>query len=186
MDEATLSKMRELDWREIAAKLLVSAISLAARYGWRQDSALPNGQSLIGVAQEAIAEIWENPDRINSDVSLGVQLKGIVRQKLWNLSQCADGKQIRSDDLSTVEDTRGSGIDSSSECQRVLDILLDSPKVKGNEDRELVVMAMMEGAFSPADIATKTGLTQTRVYQINRELREIYPSIADQLRREDR
>lgn len=185
MNEEGLNRLRALDWEEITAKLMLAAITMAVRYGWTPKSALPGGKSLEDVVAGAIADLWSQPDRLNPTVDVAVQLRGVVRSKLWNLSQCCDEDVRRSDDLSESVTVNADGletVDTTDEFQRSIELLQASPKVKGNDDLELVVLAMSCGAFDVDELVRETGLPRERIYQLQRELRAIYPTIAGQLR----
>ncbi|MCC7422364.1 MAG: sigma-70 family RNA polymerase sigma factor [Planctomycetaceae bacterium] len=188
MNEEALEKLRQLDWKEISANLLLAASTFAVRYGWHLQSALPNGQSLRGVVQETISDIWESPERLNPDVPLPVQLAGIVRSKLYNLAKSPDDDVVRTGDLpvlDTASATKSPLEETARLFNRAMELLAESPRVKGNDDRELVVMAMAEGALAVRDIAETTGLSEARIYQVTREIRAFYPTIGEQLRREE-
>lgn len=184
MDEKQLEAFRSLDWEDIAAKLLVAANIMAARYGWRRDKCLPGGKSLEDVVIETISDIWEKPERVNSSCSLTVQLKGIIKSKLWNLSQSADERTKRSEALVATAKARESGtasVDCKDECDYAIELLLAHPKVKKSAELELMVTAMSCGILDVVGLAKETGLQRDRIYQLQRELRVIYPSIAQQL-----
>ncbi|NQV29065.1 MAG: sigma-70 family RNA polymerase sigma factor [Rhodopirellula sp.] len=185
MDGEQLESLRSQDWEEIAAKVLSAAYVYATRYGWNRDSSLPNGKSVEDIVMEAIADIWGSPERINPSVPLTTQLKGIVRSKLWNQSQSTDEKVVRSD---TMEETALASdpepahlVDQQDEFDRAMQLLAEHPKVKIKPDLELVVLALSCGAVEVREIVDETGLTRERVYQLQRELRVIYPSIAEKL-----
>lgn len=183
MDAHGLDELRSLDWEDIAAKVLAAAIVMAGRYGWDPDSALPGGKSLEGLVLDAVAEIWENPSRRNPDCPLVTQLKGIVRSKLWNLSQSADERVIRSE----LNDHAGrpappdGNIEVKDEFDRAIELLLAHPKVKKHGELELLVIAMSDGATDVPSLARECELSTDRVYQLQRELRLIYPTIARHL-----
>lgn len=185
MNEEGLNRLRVLDWEEITAKLMLAAMTLAVRYGWTPKSILPGGKSLEDVVAEAIADLWNRPGRLNPTVDVIVQLRGIVQSKLWNMSQSRDEDVRRSDDLSQSVAVTADGpeaIDTSDEFQRAIELLQASPKVKSNDDLELVVLAISCGAFDVDELVRETGLPRERIYQLQRELRVIYPTIAGQLR----
>lgn len=187
MDEQQLTALRSLDWEDIAGKVLAAAVVFAGRYGWRLESALPNGASLEDVVAEAIQDIWANPSRINPKVLLTVQLKGIVRSKLWNLAKSADERVKRSEILEDVAPSLDDGtesVDTHDEFSRAIDLLLKHPKVKGHSELELVVMALSCGAETAEELSKETSLSTDRVYQLTRELRGIYPGIAHTLQNE--
>jgi hypothetical protein len=185
MNEMGLNQLRTIDWEEVTAKLMLAAITMAVRYGWTPKSSLPGGKGLEDVVAEAIVDLWNDPDRLNPTVDVPVQLYGIVRSKLWNLSQSRDEVVRRSEDLSESVTVATSGLesfDTSDEFQRAIELLQASPKVKGNEDLELVVLAMSCGAVDTDELVRETGIPAERMYQLRRELRAIYPTIAAKLR----
>jgi hypothetical protein len=185
MNEVGLNRLRALDWDEVTAKLMLAAITKAVRYGWTPKSSLPGGKSIQDVVAEAIADIWNEPDRLNPAVDIPVQLNGIVRHKLWNLSQSRDEDVRRAEDLNKSVTVIASGpksVDTGDEFQRAIELLQASPKVKGNDDLEFVVLAISCGAWEVDELVRETGLSRERIYQLRRELRAIYPTIAGQLR----
>jgi hypothetical protein len=185
MNEKDLNRLRAIDWEETTAKLMLATITMAVRYGWTPKSALPGGKNLEDVVAEAIADLWSRPDRLNPSVDVAVQLQGIVRSKLWNLSQCRDEDVRRSDDLSEIVMVTADGremVDNTDEFQRAIELLQASPKVKGNNDLDLIVLALSCGAYNVDELVGETGLPRERIYQLQRELRAIYPTIAGQLR----
>jgi hypothetical protein len=185
MDEKRLQAFRSHDWEEISAKVLAAAVVLAARYGWKADTALPNGCSIEDLVIEAISEIWEKPERLNPSMTITAQLKGIVRSKLWNLSQSSDEKVKRSEILAEVVPDARNDCDHGEikvQFDRAIQSLLEHPKVKKSPDLELVVMGLSCGASDTKQLEKETGLSHDRIYQMQRELRALYPSIASQLR----
>jgi hypothetical protein len=96
MDEEQLKFLQSQDWPLIATKMFNAGRVFAARKGWTDKNMLPMGRSLEGLVHETITEIWENPGRINPEVDLTVQLKNIVRSKLYNLAKRCDGQIDRS------------------------------------------------------------------------------------------
>lgn len=183
-DEQQLESFRSLDWEAIAAKTLASALVLAARYGWGKESVLPNGHSVEDLVIEAITEIWDEPDRRNPYCELSAQFAGIVKHKLWNLAKSRDGRALRSDVVERAPAREGSGtnrFEVRDEFDRAMQLLLTHPKVRKQPELELVLAALGCGAFEVAEIGAETGLSRERIYQLTRELRSIYPSIARQL-----
>lgn len=188
MDEDRLEKLRTLDWKGITAKVLKSALFRALRYGWDANSSLPKGKSVEDLVLEAVADLWSDPSRIREDIAIETQLDGLVRHKLWNLSQAADEDVVRKDAMEEVAvDHRKNGthdVDVTDEFKRAIELLSMHPKVQGKPDHELVLSAILCGADSVDQIVSETGLPRERIYQIRRELRDLYPAVAKQLRSE--
>jgi hypothetical protein len=185
MGAAVADSLRAHDWEEIAVRLLDSAVVLAARYGWTLKSQLPRGQSLESVVADTICDIWQKPERLKPSVPLLVQLRGIVKSKLWDLSQSKDDDVVRSEDLDAVPHRSSDperAVDWVDEFKRAIELLIAAPKVKGNLELELVVTAIGCGCLEPASIAEETGIDIQRVYQLVREVKALYPSVAAQLR----
>lgn len=184
MDEKRLEELLAVEWQSIAAKVLKTALWLAARYGWNASSSLPNGKSVEDLVLEAIAELWADPSRIRDDLGLTAQLTSMVRSKLSNLATSADEDVTRSGELETVVvDRQKPGeeiVDDKDECAHAIAVLCEHPKVKGKEDHELVLMAISCGATEVEEIVKETGLPRERVYQVRREIRGLCAAIAGQ------
>ncbi len=184
MDEAKLESLRQLDWEEIAAKVANYARRLGWNlYGWRDGELLPKGQTMEDVVFEVIAEFWDNPDRFVAHCSLTTQLCGVVRQKLWNLSQSKESKTTTREEVSEAvggrEDAKLPDLDLQARdtFRRALDLLAEHPKVKGKSDHESVVTALACGMMDPDELERATGLSRQRIYQVQRELNDIYPAV---------
>ena len=188
MDEDRLEKLRTLDWKAITAKVLKSALFRSLLYGWDVNSSLPKGKSVEDLVLEAVADLWSDPSRIREDIAIEKQLDGMVRHKLWNLSQAADEDVVRKDAMEEVaidhrkNDTHQ--VDVTDEFERAIELLSVHPKVQGKPEHELVLSAISCGADSVDQIVSETGLPRERIYQIRREFRDLYPAIAKQLRSE--
>lgn len=190
MDEKQLESLRSLDWEEIAAKVTSAALFFGARYGWRRDSVLPGGKLIEDVVFEAIADLWADPTRLTARCDFPTQLKGIVRSKLWNLSQSGDEKVTRTSTLDENYASRTDGpehvVDVRDEFDRVIELVSSHPKVKAKPELEDVVTAVACGAMDVAAIAAMTNLPRDRVYQLQRELQPVYASVARELCEEGR
>ena len=190
MDEDKLEFLRQQDWEDISARVMRGALILAARYGWDAKSSLPKGKSVEGLVLEAISDLFANPQRLKDGCTLVTQLRNIVKHKLWNLSQSPDGSRVaRSESLeeTLLSDAPGpeSGLETRQLFERAIELIAEHPKIKGKSDHELVVIALAEGLFDTPDLIEATELSRDRIYQIKRELRDVYPSIKEQLQTED-
>ena len=188
MDENQLEQLRTQDWKAITAKVLKSSLFLALRYGWDTNSSLPNGKSIEDLVLESVSELWADPNRVHEKITIETQLKGMVRSKLWNLSQSADDNVVRSDALEdTAVDKRTNdtdAVDIRDEFDHAIELLSQHPKVQGKSEHELVLTAISCGAVDVDQIVSETQIPRDRVYQIRRELRTLYPTVAKQLRKE--
>ena len=191
MDEAKLESLRQLDWEEIAAKLANFTRRVAfSLYGWKDGELLPKGLSPEDVVYEVISEFWKNPARFQASCSLTTQLCGVVKQKLWNISQSKESKTTqRENELEVVAgENRQQGPDRICQIRDsfngAINRIGNHPKVKGKEDHELVVTALSCGVLDPDEIERETGLSRIRIYQVQRELREIYPDIKRDLEKD--
>jgi len=189
MDQNSLEQLRTLDWEAITVKVLKSALFRALLYGWAANSSLPNGKSVEDVVLEAVSELWADPSRIRKDLAIETQLGGMVRSKLWNLSQSADEDVVRTDAMEEIAiDNRkndSDAVDVKNEFDRAIELLSVHPKVNGKSEHKLVLTAISCGAEDDIDrIVSETEIPRDRVYQIRRELRVLYPAIASQLKNE--
>ncbi len=187
MDEDELERLRALDWQEIAAKVANFAHSEARnRYAWN-GSVMTKGTSPEDLACDAISEFWRNPERYPGGCSLTTFLCGIVRHKLWNASKWEETRTTsRHEDLAVVAGFAASSSPDTAAANSdllasAISLLFEHLAVKGKADHELVVTALGCGCFEPAELAKETGLPINRIYQVQRELNAIYPSIKKQL-----
>lgn len=173
------------DWDEIGPRVLRASLNLARIYGWGEDRSLPKGKSVEGLVQEAISDLFSAPERRNEKVSLTVQLIGIVRSKLSNLARSPDENVERTDclddtALDDAEDTNEK-VARSDLFSRAVELLGEHTRIKGKADHELVVYAMSEGHLDAEEIEQETGLERKRIYQVLREIKDVYPTIRRQL-----
>lgn len=187
MDEQKLNELKDQDWEVISAKVLASALYRARSYGWTAASSLPNGKSVEGLVMEAILDLFKHPERRSSDCSLTKQLTNMVRSKLSNLANSKDSEVVRTETIDEANFSPEQGphekLETQDEFDRAVELLAAHPKVQGKSDHELVVLALADGTdlHDVAVVVDATGLARERVYQIRRELREIYPNIKQQL-----
>ena len=190
MDRQQLENLRNQDWDGIFARLFRAAQILATRYGWNQDSSLPEGKMLEDVVIDAINELWADPSKVRDDIKITTQLGNIIRRRLWNLSQCDDESVKRctaagssqSDEIRLAEhDARDYASRMTALFERAIGLLQMHPKINGRNDHELVLLAMADGALKAREIADLTDLPVERVYQVTREIQSTYPSIAIQM-----
>lgn len=187
MNDDELEQYRGLDWVEIAAKVANYAqMEARVRYGWN-GSIMAKAKAPDELACEAIAEFWSNPSRFPGTCELTTFLCGIVRSKLWNI---AKSEEARTTQRETEFQNIGGydGATAPDEVAAVKDdfdfaiaLLSEHPRVKGKPDHELLVTALGCGAFDPDELEKETGLQRSRIYQVQRELADIYPDIKKQL-----
>ena len=187
MTEDKLEQLRELDWEEIAAKVANFARSEAhIRYGWN-GAAMSKGSSPEDLACDAIAEFWQNPSRFPGTCELTTFLCGIVRQKLWNMSQWVETRTTH-----RVEELESAGgfastaspdaaAETKDDFMAAITMLAEHPNLKGKPDHELVLTALSCGSFGYDELAKDTGLPIKRIYQVQRELNATYPDIKTKL-----
>lgn len=187
MNDDELEQYRQMNWEEIAAKVANFAMREArVRYGWN-GSVMAKGKAPDELAFEAIAEFWQSPSRFPGTCELTTFLCNIVRQKLWNLSQSKEAQTTRRETRFEVvdEQDRANSPDVLSAMKddfaQVISLLSEHPRVKGKPDHELIVTALGCGAFDPDELEKETNLQRSRIYQVQRELTDIYPDFRKQL-----
>jgi hypothetical protein len=186
-DKEQLEALRRENWDDIWPSVLRSALILSARYGWTAASSLPNGKTVEDLIIEAINDLFAHPERRKPDVKIVTQLRNMVRSKLWNLSQSVDSDIERSGEIGEVavsaEQQPCEVVESKNSFDTAISLLAKHPKVKGKNDHELLLYALSDGADleDVECIVDVTGLTRDRIYQVRRELRDIFPQIARQI-----
>lgn len=191
MDAKQLEFLRSQDWDDIAAKVLVSAIFWAKKYGWYPGKPMPQKMTPELIAKDVIADFWLEARTYNPKWNLVTQLRNIAKSKVSNLygrketsttESFADPelkrpKQDRQDQRrpDTIAEVR-------DDFDRAIELLSEHPKVKKSPDLQLVVLAMGCRYWEVPDLARETKLPTGRIHQLKRELRDIYPTIAQKLK----
>jgi len=183
-------KNDERRWKVALELLDFTRTYLGVRYGWHDGRMLPKGQDPIGIVLGLIDKLLNGEGRqLNDDEGLIIQLKGMIRSEVWNLLHCSDAKnvtfEVAGDEGPNHEPVGGLLADeivgSLDFCQRVFDLLEAHPAVKADEDFGFVLLAYQDGATSSKAVAEKTGIKIDRVYEYNRQLKKIYPSLKAKL-----
>lgn len=187
MTEDELEQLRGLDWDEIAAKVANYARSEARnRYGWN-GVVMAKGTSPEDLACDAIAEFWQNPSRLPGDCVLTTFLCGLVRHKLWNMSQWEETRTTRrEEDLESVAGfttvvSPDAAAETKDDFMAAITMLSEHTELKGKPDHELILTALSCGVFGYGELAKETGLPINRIYQVQRELNAMYPDIKRKL-----
>lgn len=187
MNDDELEQYRQMDWVEIAAKVANFAMKEArVRYGWN-GNIMAKGKAPDELACEAIAEFWQKPSRFPGTCELTTFLCGIVRQKLWNLSQSKEAqtthRETEFEDVAELDRTVSpdAAFAMRDDFATVISLLSEHPRVKGKPDHELIITALGCGAFDPDELEKETNLQRSRIYQVQRELADIFPDIRKQL-----
>ena len=168
--------------------------------GWRAGQTLPGNESPRSVAHTVVAKLLD-PDGGRSwdeqkEPSLLNALKGMARSEIGHLYDrieeqlvepigkvTPDGKE-RTDNSFASTDLHPDELDPERLLLRKerknlehAAMTLVLREVEGNEDLELVVLALDE-TNSPTEIASLTGLPAQRVYSARRELNRIVSRIS--------
>jgi hypothetical protein len=186
MDQGQLDYLREHQ-QEIAVKLLSHTRTRAGVYGWPKKS-LPAGKDPENIVLEVVKDFLEERRHFNPEHEWEIQLKRAVNSKLWALHQRMEANAVsldagESDDSLKGYADDGIGPDVEAANNHDMEVLFgmfrDHPKVKGNEELELLLMAVEDGAEKAPDIAAATGISVDRVYEVRKKIKEIYPEVMD-------
>ena len=189
MDSEQLEFLRKQDWENIALKLVDWSFWCAQLFG-SPEKLLPLGKTPEDMAYDVIHAFWNEDNTYNPKWALMTQLKRAVRRNYSNLFRLESVKKTSlfdEDDPPDVADESLTPEETASiqnEFEKAIQALLQHPKVQRSDDLQLVVTAFACGFWDEADLARETGLKMERIYQLNRELKDIYPSIKKQLRQD--
>jgi hypothetical protein len=75
-----------------------------------------------------------------------------------------------------------SGFESEEYSKRFFELLEAHPKVKKDTDLGLVILAYVEGAGCPAEVAKETGISIERIYEYNRVLKPILCDVRSKMK----
>ena len=160
------------------------------KYGWASDDAVL-GQGLEDVVMGVFQDYFMGTRHIKPGVDIVLQLKNAARSELWSLVKRKGAGAIpiaeegdEGDPPSTYAN-KAPGPDeqacSVDECAALLRLLWEHSKIKMNDELATYVLAIEEGATTPAEIAEASQLPIGRVYEARRSLIGIYPEIRKKL-----
>ena len=161
-------------------------ILLTTRYGWKSHQTLPLGKDPDIVVCEVITAYLDGDRMLSPEHSLISQLKQGVRSHLSALygrkearAQPLDAPGVESAPLQVPADGLLPDDEAaySHDGQVLFQMFGEHPKVKGNDELGLVMLAIEDGCDDPPSIALATGIDVKRVYMLTRALRAITPDI---------
>jgi hypothetical protein len=189
MDRDQLEYIKE-HFEELGLDVLTFARRWAfVKYGWETGTRF--GQSIEDVVKGVFDDYLTDTRKLKAGVDIPVQLKSAARSELWTLLKRkgvnaaplieeGDEDNVPTGYVSDAQepDAQASSADS---CQAVWKFLWDHPKVKKNDELASYLMAVEDGAVTPAEIAQLGELPVNRVYEMRRLLNTIYPEILKKL-----
>lgn len=192
MNQTGIDKLNELDWHDIAPRLLVFAHRWAGNvYGWR-DGILPNGMSLEDVTKEAIAAFATGDRKLNDRFDIVIQLKGAIRSILWKIYQKRVDKFTSAEspvffDMQDGETPDPATVAEGKDfCREFIQRLSADGKVATNPDLLAIVNAYAKGAETIEDVVEQTGLEIGRLYELRRSLKDAATRILKMMNKKER
>lgn len=193
MNEGQLEFLKA-NQQEIGLKLLRFARWLAARkYGWdEQAKTLPLGKDPEDIVCDVVDDYLHDIRHFKPEHDMEVQLRRAISSELWALHQRIEAKAIslqnENNDHSlqgyATDDPGPDGIAMVDHDWKVLfELCCSHPKVKGDEELEFLLMAIDDGASTAPEMAQQTGMPVKRIYELQKKLRKIYPSIMKQFQK---
>jgi hypothetical protein len=177
MTEAQLEFLKA-NQQEIGLRLLLHARWLAAtRYGWSEGKTLPLGKDPEDIVCAVVDDYLNARRHFNSQHEIAVQLKRALQSELWALPLVVEPDAEPPKGYEAPSPSPDETAASDDYCECIFRALAEEPKISGNEEMELLLLAFEDGAESPPELAAATGIPVTRVYELTRLLRKIYPSI---------
>jgi len=190
MAEDCLELLKNDEWRmEVALQLFDYARKLLALdHDWSPGKMLPGGIDPENIVFEMFNRVAAGKRKFNKRFPCDVQLKGMVASIISKLYEKTDAT-LQTIDLPEEDERYGAvekalgvgGTESAYEgaeyTERFFQILEDHPKVKKDSDLGLVIMAYVEGAGGPKEVAEVTGIPVSRIYEYNRNLISILAEV---------
>lgn len=190
MAEDCLELLKNDEWRmEVALRLFDYARKLLTLdHGWSPGVMLPGGIDPENIIFEVFERVAQGKRKFNKRFSCEVQLKGMVASIISKLYEKKDAT-LQTIDLPeedenyvVVEKALGAGGRESAYegveyTERFFQILEEHPKVKKDSDLGLVIMAYVDGAAGPKEVAEVTRIPVARIYEYNRNLTSILAEV---------
>jgi hypothetical protein len=189
MEPDPLAYLRE-NQISIALKLLRHCQILAAKsHGWTPTRPLPQGKDPEDIVFEIINKYLDQDRAFNPKWPVETQMKKAIDRRLQWLKKEAGSQVASLDELMTNdEDAAGSGsgqLPDEDAANRIdlgilWNLLLDQPEVLRDENLQLLLIAIEEGAVTPAEQAEATSLPLSQIYELRRKLKPIYRAVLPQ------
>ena len=178
--------------QEIGLKLLRFARWLAAnKYGWDgQTKTLPLGKDPDDVVIHVINDYLHDIKHFNPKYGIEIQLKSAVQSELWALHQRKEAHAIPWD--SEEDDGPNSkwyaegdqlpdeAATTALDWKMLFELFRMQPEVKGDDELELLLMAIEDGAEKAPEMASQAGISVERIYELVKKLRKIHPKVMKQ------
>ena len=142
------------------------------------------------LAKDVIADFWLKNRTYNPKWNLVTQLRNVAKSKVSNLYGRKEAKttesfadpELKRPEQDRADDRRPAVVaETKDDFDRAIQILSQQPKVIKSPDLQLILVAMACRFWEVADLARETKLPTERIHQLKRELRDIYPTIAETL-----
>lgn len=173
---------------ELVLRLLVFTRKyLRVHRGWNSDRMLPQGKDPQDIVTDLLEKIVAGDRALNAGDELLPQIMGMIKSEISNLFASSSAKQVSfvgaTDKQSNHEPVTMATPAAAAEVNDLFDLLLAHPVVAADTDLGMVVLAYKEGADGPSAVAKAIGLDVKKVYECQRNLAKIYPSIKNALRK---
>jgi hypothetical protein len=171
---------------ELGLKLLRHARFAATSYGWSGGKTLPLGKDPEDIVIEVVNDYLQERRHFNPKHDIEVQLKRAVKSELWALHQRIEAHAIPLEADDGEQSPRGYEADCIRpdeaatllhDSEALFGFFQEHPVVKGDEELELLLMAIEEGAEDAPAMAKATGIPVKRIYEARKKLKTIWPSI---------
>lgn len=174
---------------EIGLKLLLFARWLAAvKYGWNgQTKTLPLGKDPDDIVFHVVDDYLHDIKHFNPKHGIEVQLRRAVSSELWALYKRKEAHAIpletETDEgtsskwYASDEQLPDEAAMSACDWQTLFELFRAQPEVKGDDELELLLMSIEDGAESAPEMAEQTGIRVERIYELEKKLRKIYPKV---------
>ncbi|MFT4176775.1 MAG: hypothetical protein QM627_08960 [Luteolibacter sp.] len=167
--------------------LLRHCIIVAGRaYGWKQDQVLPQGRDPEAIVFEVIEKYLSGERKFVEGHSIESQLKNGVRSHLSTIYGLADNGALTLDaasEVATTETAPDSQATTLLDISALFNMLLEDPDLKKDEELQLLVMAIQDGAESAAEQSDASGIPVERIYELRKKLKLMGPRILTEFRK---
>ena len=191
MNEGQLEFLKS-NQQEIGLKLLRFARWLAAdKYGWDgQSKTLPAGKDPDDIVIHVVDDYLHDIKHFNPKHGIEIQLRRAIQSELWALHQRKEAHAIPLDaEEEDGPNTKWYAADeqlpdeaamTTHDWKILFELFRAQPEVKGDDELELLLMAIEDGAEKAPEMASQTGLSVERIYELVKKLRKIHPKLMKQ------
>lgn len=192
MNDSQLNYLKD-NQQEIGLKLLIHARWLArTSYGWSASKTLPLGKDPEDLVCAVLDDYLHDIRHFNPKYGIDCQLKRAISSELSALHKRTEAHAIPLENDSDEQSPHGYGdteplpdeqVATEHDRKVLFELLRAHPGVRGDDELELLLMAVEDGAEGVEEMSNVTGIREERFYELRKKVRKIWPKVLNEFKK---